>query len=308
MRHPYERRVTAHLTALVSELDESVRPLVSRLVDQPGKRLRSTLLAACVPDSTVDPAPLGALVELVHVASLLHDDIIDKAAVRRGLPAAHVVANEELATLAGLACFALAGKQAADLGSGVSLAVSTAVAELSVGELLDVQRAFDTELSIADYLELVTRKTGELFRLPCVLGAMISGADRTTAEVLAGFGLELGVAFQILDDCLDLRVDLDQDKPTGTDHQLGLFGAPTLYALYADPDGNLMETLLSPSFGIHDMPVVRSMVVARGGLARAGELARQRHQNALAILERLPDEKLRTSLRSVGMSMWRDVA
>ncbi|ONI76319.1 hypothetical protein ALI144C_37315 [Actinosynnema sp. ALI-1.44] len=307
MSRPYEHRVTDRLNAAASELDESVRPLVSRLIDQPGKRLRSTLLAACVPGTGVDPAPLGALVELVHVASLLHDDIIDRAAVRRGLPAAHVVAGEERATLAGLACFALAGKLAADLGPGVSMAVSAAVAELSVGELLDVQRAFDTELSIEDYLELVTRKTGELFRLPCVLGALAAGADRATAAVLAEFGLELGVAFQIMDDCLDLRVGQDVDKPVGTDHQLGLFGAPTLFALRVDEDGSLRRTLLSSSFGAHDMPGVRSMVLDRGGFASATHLARERHANALVILNRLEDEDLRASLRTVGMAMWQDV-
>lgn len=148
------------------------------------------LLRACAGFGDPDPARLarlGAMVELLHLASLLHDDVIDRADTRRGGPAAHVVVGSELATLAGLACFALAGTEAADLGGGLDRLVSRTVAGLSYGELLDVERAFDTGLALSDYLELVERKTGELFRLSCLLGAAEAQAEPETVRACPYF-------------------------------------------------------------------------------------------------------------------------
>lgn len=284
--------VADRLRELARQLPEPVRAPVGDLAGRPGKALRSTLLAACARFGTPDPerlVRLGALVELLHLASLLHDDVIDRAATRRGAPAAHQVVGNELAMLAGLGAFAVAGMEAAELGEGVDRAVSRTVAGLAYGEMLDIERAFDTTLALTDYLELVQRKTGDLFRLTCLLGAAEGRVDPATADALARFGVAFGVAFQVGDDCLDLDLATGaHGKPAGTDHLLGLFGAPTLCALQADTSGELAALLLRPALGPQDLPTVRRLVVAHDGFTAARRLARQWHGRAVAALDGLP--------------------
>ncbi|HEY3684285.1 MAG TPA: polyprenyl synthetase family protein [Streptosporangiaceae bacterium] len=287
---------------LPAALGAPVRDLAAR----PGKRLRPLLLAACAGFGDPDPARLvrlGALVELLHLASLLHDDVIDRADERRGGPAAHTVVGAEVATLAGLACLALVGTEAADLGGGLDRLVSRTVAELSYGELLDVERAFDTALPLPDYLELVARKTADLFRLSCLLGAAEARVTPEAAAALAAFGRELGIAFQIRDDCLDLSTTAT-GKPTGTDHLLGLFGAPTLYALAAAPDDALAELLLSPDLDASAIPRIRTLVAEHGGFTSATSLAESRYAEALTSLNAVPPGPARTTLTRIAASSW----
>lgn len=284
-------RVADRLQELTGQIAPPLRPPVCELARRPGKLLRPMLLWGAAEFGTPDPERLvrvGALVELLHLASLLHDDVIDATAVRRGAAAAHTVIGSERATLAGLACFAAAGMEAADLGGGLDRLVSQAAAGMAYGEMLDVERAFQTGLAMADYLELVERKTGDLFRLCCLLGATEGAVSPGAAQVLAGFGAAFGVAFQILDDCLDLSAG-DGGKPAGTDHLLGLFGAPTLCALARDDTGELSALLLSPAFTVRDMPRVRALVAGHGGIAAAEELARDRYRAALSSLHDLPN-------------------
>jgi heptaprenyl diphosphate synthase len=304
----YCGQVSARVCALADELPGSLRSPVRYLAERPGKSLRPMLVAACGWLGTPDPVRLarqGAVVELLHLASLLHDDILDQAATRRGGPAAHTVFGRELATLAGLACFSLAGSEAADLGGAVSMLVGETVAALSYGEILDLERAFDITLPVSAYLELAERKTAELFRLSCALGAVEAQVPPGMAGPLARFGKHLGTAFQVLDDCLDLRASAG-GKPAGTDHMLGLFGVPTLYALARDDTGELTRLLLSPGFSVTHMPEVRALVTARGGLRAARRLARQQYRRALSALADLPPGAGGDQLYLVASLAWRD--
>lgn len=287
----FARLVVGRLSSLAATMPGSLKSPVENLADRPGKCLRAMLLYACSRFGSAEPIELvrlGALVELLHLASLLHDDVVDRADSRRGRPAAHIVVGQERAVLAGLACFAVAGLEAAAIGGGVDQLIGQAVARLAYGELLDVERAFDTSLAMVDYLELAERKTGELFRLSCVLGAAAAGADDAVIRTLGQFGLEFGVAFQILDDCLDFGAEQD-GKPAGRDHMMGVFGAPTLCALAADRAGELSALLLSPDFSHADLPAVRAHLTANGGLAAATAMARARYDRALAAVRALGD-------------------
>ncbi|MEU3627479.1 octaprenyl-diphosphate synthase [Amycolatopsis coloradensis] len=302
MSDPVQTRLERLTSGLVAPLREAVSGLISR----PGKSLRSRMLTVSAGFGRFDPlrvARLGAVVELVHLASLVHDDVVDRAAIRRGGPAAHEVAGPEIAVLAGLACLGAAGTEAAEIGEDVAVAVSRTVSELAYGELLDVERAFDTELSLPDYVELVSRKTGVLFQLCCRLGGLESVADGEEAHeliaALGAFGLNWGIAFQILDDCLDLE-NTGNDKPAGTDHQLGLFGAPTLAALRTNTSGELSELLLSPSFDSGDLPRVCALVAAHGGFDSARDLAKVHLGRASAALDRTPDVPARWELAGMA--------
>jgi heptaprenyl diphosphate synthase len=282
-------QVAARLGTLASAMPESLRPAFEALASRPGKCLRAVLLYACARFGHAEPhriVRLGSLIELMHLASLLHDDVVDRADLRRGRPAARLVVGEERAVLAGLACFAIAGMEAATLG--VEQMVGQAAARLAYGEVLDVERAFDTSLTVADYLELVETKTGELFRLACVLGGAEADAPDPVIDTLGRFGLDFGVAFQILDDCLDLSADRD-GKTAGTDHLMGLFGAPAIYALATDHAGELRAILLSPEFSSADLSAVRQLLASSGGLASANRLARIKYDQAIENVRQLSD-------------------
>ncbi|GAB3409866.1 polyprenyl synthetase family protein [Flindersiella endophytica] len=303
---PFISGVEERLAELARDLPPASRSLIADLISQPGKGVRPRLLYACAALGSPSSGRLvraGAVVELVHLASLLHDDVIDRAELRRGLPAAHVVAGHEQAMLAGLACFACAGKEAADLGPAVNDAVSRSVAALAYGEMLDVERAFDVTFPADDYEELVARKTGELFRLACALGALEGGLRAEAAVAVAEFGLRLGVAFQVLDDCLDLDLAA-RDKPAGTDLLLGLFGAPVLFALRSDSSRQLASVLLDPALSVADLPFVASLVERLGGLAAARELAVARYREAVAELASVPGT---VSLLEDVDSLWRSL-
>lgn len=297
----FPAHVNSRMQDLARGLAEPVRGPVLGLVNRPGKALRALLIAACAAPDRADRQTLvrlGAIVELIHLASLLHDDVVDKAPSRRGAPAAHTVVGPELAALAGLSCFALAGMEAASVGGGAEVLAGRASAGLSYGQVLDVERAFDTALAIEDYVELAARKTGDLFRLSCLLGAAAWEADPATGQRLGEFGLHFGIAFQVLDDCLDFQTD-GTGKPFGLDHLRGLFGAPTLYALQSDEHGKLAELLLSPGFAIADMPTVKTLVTEAGGLQAANDLARQHRAHAYAALDGVPDAAMRSRVLAV---------
>ena len=283
----YPARVLERVGVLARGMGTSLQGPVTALAANPGKSLRSRLLAASVGDAPVNPdrlVRLGALVELVHLASLIHDDVVDRATARRGQPTAHTLVGPETAALAGLAAFALAGMESADLGPGVDMLVSRTLSELAHGQLLDIERTFDTTYTIEDYFELTERKTGVLFQMTCLLGAVEAARPDAEIQALSSFGREFGIAFQILDDCLDLSPG-GTGKSTGTDHMLGLFGAPTLCALRNDRSGALTELLLSPSFTVDDLPTVRSLVQSYGGMDEAMQLARARFDRARRALD-----------------------
>ncbi|MEV5962931.1 polyprenyl synthetase family protein [Kribbella sp. NPDC051952] len=291
------------MAVLAADLPSASRHVVLGLVSTAGKGLRRTLVEVCAGEGSYAAVRAASVVELLHLASLLHDDVIDQAEVRRHLPAAHVTLGTEVALLTGLAVFGLAAQEAAELGAGANRTFATTAAHLARGEMLDVQRAFDVDFSLADYDELVRQKTGRLFWLACVLGGQAAGRSAADLAVLGQFGMDLGAAFQILDDTLDL--DLDRtDKPAGTDHLLGLFGAPTLAALRRDRSGRLAELLLDVSFSAADLPAVRSMVEELGGLTEARGLAGACFRRALGRLDELSDESTRQRVLAVAQAEW----
>lgn len=286
-------QVSGRIRSLTASLGPELEAVVAGLVARPGKRLRSQLVATCA--SLGDPADAegvvraGALVELLQVASLLHDDVVDQADTRRFAPAAHVSHGVEAALLGGVACFALAGIEAAELGGTVNALTARSVADLSRGEMLDVERAFDVKLNEADYLAVVEGKTAPLFRLSCQLGAAQGGCEEEVADAVAAFGTDLGVAFQLLDDCLDIE-DAGTGKPGGRDLALGLFGAPILCALQAAAadDRELAALLLAPDFDGSDMREVCELVQRYDGVATARALAAERIDRALTALDAVP--------------------
>src|SRR5206468_395058 len=201
-----------------------------------GKQLRPALLAlsAGATGKVNDSHVLAAVVvEMVHLATLVHDDVMDEAKLRRGRPTMAAQWGNEISVLLGDCLFAHALKLAASFPTTeICRAVSAATNTVCSGEILQTQRRKSFELSRAEYFQLIQMKTGELFALSCDLGAYLSGAGALQRSALRQYGLAIGTAYQVYDDCLDLfGSETVVGKSLGTDLAKGKLTLPMLLAL-----------------------------------------------------------------------------
>jgi geranylgeranyl pyrophosphate synthase len=205
-----------------------------------GKRLRPLLVFCSAPRGDGrDEAVVSAAtsVELVHMATLVHDDIIDRASLRRGQPTVAQAQGPDVALQVGDFLFAMAFSELARTGMPRAVqALAEAALELSRGEMVQQAAAHDLELSEESYLARCRGKTASLFAVACRLGAMVGGASRDTEERLAAFGEHVGMAFQIFDDILDLTGSpAATGKRRGTDLREGTVTLPVILALRHEP-------------------------------------------------------------------------
>jgi geranylgeranyl pyrophosphate synthase len=210
--------------------DDAVRTL-----NAGGKRMRPMLVLLCAGPAAGDAAVrAGIAVELVHMASLVHDDVLDRAPLRRGLPTVYASAGRDRATALGDRLFSTAFRVLVDGGdAGAVSEVSATAVDLARGELKQRQGAFDMELTEADYFERCGLKTGRLFEAACVLGRSSTGGD---PKPIGRFGHRIGLAFQLLDDVLDIAGPPERTgKARGTDLLDGTVTLPLIVATGMDP-------------------------------------------------------------------------
>jgi geranylgeranyl pyrophosphate synthase len=206
-----------------------------------GKRLRPLLVlvaAGGVPeDGGASLVCAGAAVELVHSATLVHDDVLDRAALRRGRPTVVAVAGRAAATATGDVLFAAAFRELAAAGDPVQvLALSRAGSALAAGELLQREDAWNARVSVERYLHRCELKTARLFEAACLLGVRQAGGSDALARALEGFGRRVGLAFQLLDDVLDVSGPAARTgKHRGTDLLDGTVTLPFILARERDP-------------------------------------------------------------------------
>lgn len=204
-----------------------------------GKRLRPLLVFLCAgqtePDGPVVSA--AAAVELLHMATLVHDDVLDRAPLRRGYPTVFATAGREAATATGDLLFARAFAELTATGSATAVrALSTASSALARGELMQRADAWSAAVTADRYRERCALKTGSLFAASCRLGAELAGRGAEAGAALAAFGDRIGVAFQILDDVLDVSGPVeDTGKHRGTDLLDGTVTLPLIVARERDP-------------------------------------------------------------------------
>jgi geranylgeranyl pyrophosphate synthase len=255
----YLEAVEERLAAAVAAYDGRVADVGVDALAAGGKRLRPLLAFLCAPPGGPAPVAAGAAVELVHMATLVHDDLIDGATVRRGKAAAWAAHGAEAARATGDYLFARAFAELAADGDVRAVAVlADACLSLARGEAMQRRQRHDPETTVAAYLERCALKTGKLFEASCSLG---SGGS------LGGFGLNLGIAFQIADDILDCSgATIETGKVAGTDLREG---TPTLPLLLAARDDEVVRAALAggPVEGV----LVR--VAATGALERSRQVA-----------------------------------
>jgi heptaprenyl diphosphate synthase len=263
----------------------------SYLLTAGGKRFRPMLvLLAGYFGDPADPRliPGSVAIELVHAATLYHDDVIDEADTRHGVQAANVRWSNTVAILTGDYLFARASEISTELGTDVIGLLARTIATLCDGQIREVEAA-GREQSDLDYLEIIRRKTGALIAASCRLGGMLSDAPGGYLDVLEGFGGELGLAFQLSDDIMDVASSEDElGKEPGQDMKEGVYTLPVLLALHG-PSGAELGRLLDdgpPAGARFD----RALEIVRdpATLAEARRTVAEHVDRARELLARLP--------------------
>lgn len=223
------------LSAVASDVD-MLRAICTHILSSGGKRLRPLLLllsARVCGYAGSDQIPLACALEYLHTATLLHDDVIDHADIRRGTSAAHVLWGNQATILAGDYLFAKALSLASSVGDLRVVRVFADISTcLSEAELFQIEHCGDLSLSEQDYFHIIRNKTASLLGAAAMIAAMISGATRTEQDALHAYGTSLGMAFQIVDDVLDYRSNQQEfGKTIGKDICEGSLTLPVILAL-----------------------------------------------------------------------------
>jgi octaprenyl-diphosphate synthase len=227
-----DRRISAQTTAF----DPAIEGYVAYAIGGGGKRLRPLVALLCggATGSLVSGhLDLAVIVELIHLATLVHDDIMDDAERRRSQPTVNARWGNSLSVLLGDVLFAHALNLSTDFdNTNISRTIARTATEVCSGEMIQTQRRFDLQLSRKEYFGIIGMKTGSLFACAAELGAVISGAPEQVVKRLRNYGRKIGTAYQIYDDCLDIAgTESETGKTLGTDLRKGKLTLPVLTLL-----------------------------------------------------------------------------
>jgi heptaprenyl diphosphate synthase len=275
------------------------------LVDAGGKRFRPlfALLASQFGDPERREVTISAAaVELVHLATLYHDDVMDEATIRRGAVSVNARWDNTIAILTGDYLFAHASRLVADLGTDAARIIAETFSELVTGQMKETIGPAAGQDPVAHYLSVLSQKTGSLMATAGRYGGMCSLAEQHHVEALRQYGELIGTAYQISDDIIDIASpETDSGKTPGTDLREGVCTLPMLYALTEDgADGTRLRELLgTPLEADEQVDEALSLLRASNALRRAGETLRDYADGARATLRDLPDSPARDALRSL---------
>jgi len=304
--------VLAGMTAVEDALRDALKsdyPFVTEasrhLVDAGGKRFRPlfVLLAAQFGEPEAPGVvPAAVVVELTHLATLYHDDVMDEAALRRGAQSANSRWDNTVAILTGDFLFARASLILADLGPEAVRLQARTFERLCTGQIRETVGPGPGDDPIEHYLQVVADKTASLIGTSVRFGAMLAGADDATVDVLARYGERFGVAFQLSDDILDVTSESVQSgKTPGTDLREGIPTLPVLHALASgDPaEARLREMLAGDLTDDADLAEALRLLRVSPALGRARADLRRWADDARAVLAPLPDIPARRALESL---------
>lgn len=287
--------------------DPFIGELVGHVLSTHGKLIRPALAllsAAACGGADEQRLLLAGAVELVHVASLVHDDIIDASDLRRGASTVNALWGNQIAVLLGDYLLATAFTLISRIRHPqVAPTIAAAAVRMSQAEITAVQAGGEGREDEATCVAIIEGKTAHLFAAACRSGALLAGAPAATADALAEFGLRWGVAFQITDDTLDLIGDRGAlGKPVGSDIGSGRMTLPVIAALRQAPGADrdrLRALLRHPPGGAAD-DELRALLARHGGIEYALETARRSADSAVAAIESLPAGPAKASLRELA--------
>jgi geranylgeranyl pyrophosphate synthase len=292
---PYRTAIAARIEARSATLDASSRHLLA--ASGKGMRPRVLRLVGDAFGRAVDAHDeLAEAIELVHVGSLIHDDILDGADTRRGVAAVHVAYGAKVAVLAGDYLLSLASRKVAALGDPhLTARLAEMIGDLCEGELLQDEQARLLDLRVEDYLERIAKKTAGPFELACEGGALLSRATKRQAAGARRFGFHLGRLFQLVDDMLDWHADADLGKPAGQDLVNGVVTLPVLVALGHPDTAQELRAALTP-YPTALTPHVLALVTAPGPWSETRALVAAEAERARQWLLEFPAGQERAEL------------
>jgi octaprenyl-diphosphate synthase len=283
-----------------------VNQVAHHIIHNGGKRLRplAVLLAAraCGGSGEAHVAA-AAIIEFIHTATLLHDDVVDNSGLRRGQRTANAMFGNQASVLVGDFLYSRSFQMMVELDELRVLDVmANATNTIAEGEVLQLMNCNNPDITEADYMEVIYRKTAKLFEAGTRIAAILSGQDEPVEQALVAFGRHLGLAFQLVDDALDYDA-----KPEELGKNIGddlAEGKPTLPLIYAMAHGSAAERHMIreavTTGGTQNLTSIQLAIETSGGLKYTAERARAEAQTAIAALDVLPNSKYRDGLRSLA--------
>ncbi len=304
--NPHLYSVEERIRQQARAFDPAVEGYVAYAINSGGKRLRpalALLAGGATGKITSSHVDLAVILELIHVATLVHDDIMDGAETRREQPTVNAKWGNSLSVLLGDCLFAHALRLSTNFSnSDVSRRIADAAAEVCSGEIIQTQRRFDLKLSTADYFKIIEMKTAALFSAACELGAFLSESSPEVIGALKTFGNKLGIAYQVYDDCLDIAGnEADVGKTLGTDFKKGKLTLPVILMLQSADDrkrDRINELILNESTTGQDE--LTEMLVKTGAMKAAVETALRLVSDAQSSLETIPANRYANGLSAVS--------
>ncbi len=298
-----EERIRAQARAF----DPAMEGYVDYVCSSSGKRLRpalALLAGGATGKITSSHVDLAVILELIHVATLVHDDIMDGADLRREQPTVNAKWGNAISVLLGDALLAHAMRLATNFSeTEVVRRIADAAAEVCTGEIIQTQRRFDLKMSVADYFKIVEMKTAALFAAAAELGAFLSETTPERIGALKQFGTKLGTAYQVYDDCLDLVGDEEEiGKTLGSDLRKGKLTLPLIFLLQSarrSGDHDRMSSLLLGGDEV-EADKITALLAERGALQQTVQAADKLVAESINSLETLDDNRFTSGLRGVA--------
>ena len=271
-----------------------------------GKRLRplSVVLAArACGHQGQQHVPAAAIIEFIHTATLLHDDVVDGSDMRRGRNTANQVFGNEASVLVGDYLYSRSFQMMVELGDlRIQEVMANATNTIAEGEVLQLMNAHDPETTEQRYLEVIYRKTAKLFEAGAQMAAILSGSPREIEQSMIDYGRHLGTAFQLVDDALDYKATAAElGKNLGDDLAEGKPTLPVIYALANAPAAEAAKLRAAiETGGIDDLDQITRLIETSGGLEYTARMARHEKELAVEALGRLPASKYRDALATLA--------
>lgn len=285
-----------------------VRDMCAHIAGSGGKRIRPQLVLHCgLAFSLVNKSMIQAAVaaELIHMASLVHDDIIDRSDLRRGSPSVNKLWGNHAAVLCGDWLFAKAFGILASIGVGPCMGYMVdAIQAMCHGEVLQAMNIGNVEIDANTYFSQISKKTAKLLEGCCKCGASTGGGNTAEIRALGGFGLNIGVSFQIIDDILDFRGNSGtMGKPKGEDLGRGVVTLPVIFLLQDGKYGPDARKLLAGGIGDGEFQTILQMLETSGAIEKAYLVAVAYIESAQACLDLLPDSQSKIILYEIASSL-----
>lgn len=290
--------------------DKIVEKTIKDLVHSGGKLLRPAYSLLC---SQIGPKQdkeksiaVAAALETLHMASLVHDDVIDESDTRHGVPTIHSRHNNKFAIYTGDYLFCICFKILSGYSSSLANVEfnSRSMEKILGGELDQLNAQFKTAVSVKDYLSRVAGKTAQLFAISCYSGAVESGASRQLAMTAKNMGHFIGMAFQIKDDILDYKGDEKMlGKPVMNDIHQGIYTLPLILAMKEDPSAFIPILQKKEALSVDDMSKTTELINYYEGVEKAQEIAEKYTTKAIKQIEKLPNGDYKQSLLNISINL-----